>query len=178
MFNLLPENLKEKIKSEYRLRLLITIFALVIFLQVFFLVTLLPSWIISDYKESITSSQLSEMKQTALYKDADSVVANIISINTKLNFINTLDYPKVTNYIKVIVSNKSRSVHINRLSYAPAAKNTIAIALGGVSDSREALVVFIKNLKNSGSFKTADLPISDLAKEKNLDFSINLSIAK
>ena len=178
MFNLLPENLKEKVKSEYRLRLLITIFVLIIFLQVFFLITLLPSWIISDYKENITSNQLAETKQTTLYKDADNVVANIKSINIKLNFINTLDYPKVTNYIKVIVSNKSRSVHINRLSYAPAAKNTIAIVLGGVSDSREALVTFIKNLQNSGSFKTADLPISNLAKEKDLDFSVNLSIAK
>jgi hypothetical protein len=47
-----------------------------------------------------------------------------------------------------------------------------------MGDKRESIVAFTDNLKKIDSFSKVDLPISNLAKDKNIDFSISINIEK
>jgi len=68
MFNLLPQNLKQKIKSEYALRRMVVILSFVIFLQVSSIVFTLPLWFISGFKEKEAVLQKKYMDNSTLFK--------------------------------------------------------------------------------------------------------------
>ena len=176
MFNLLTDDLKEKIKANYRLRRLVVLLIFIIFLQVSFLIFLFPSWIASLFKEKESILQTEKMNQSLLSQNTDSIASTITTINTKLNIINnTLEYHEVIPIINTILSNKTGSIHINSLTYGSVNASTSALTIQGISATRESLVLFVKSLKKSETFKVVDLPVSNLTKDKNIDFVINLS---
>ena len=178
MFNLLQDNLKEKIKADYKFRRLSVFLSFIIFLQVSFLIFLLPSWIISLFREREAISQIEKMNQSLLSQNKDSVASIITGTNAKLNIINNiLNYPEVIPIVNVILSNKTSSIYLNGLTYTSTNASTSVLTIQGISLTRESLVSFVKNLEKSGAFKVVDLPVSNLAKDKNISFSINLSVA-
>lgn len=178
MFNLLPDNLKKQIKSEYKLRRFILIIAFVIFIQISFLIFLTPSWLVSVYKEKEAIIETENMNKSTVASSTNSVVTFIKSTNNRLSILNkVLVYPTVVPAVDLIISKKTKSIHIIELNYS-SSKNTASISLSGVSDTREALALFQKSLESSGHFKSVNLPVSNLAKDKNIVFSMNLTISK
>ena len=177
MFNVLPDNLKAKIKTLYRGRLLVVIFIFIFFIQLAFLIFLLPSWVISEAKENEIILQTEEINNLA--PELSSFSSLISSTNVKLGILNSaLQYPVLIPLINTVVSSKTRAVLLNQFTYSLTGTSTATLAIRGISNTREALVSFAKNLQNTKKFKTVDLPISNLAKDKDLDFSINLVIAQ
>ncbi len=178
MFNVLPDILKEEIKKEYTLRLLLVIFLCIIFIQVSFLIFIFPSWIVSSYREKDIVSQIAESNTSPISNNANAVSSVVSSTNLKLNIINTfLKYPEVTPIFNAIVINKTPGITLNQFLYTSVQTDEASISLGGVAVSREALVLFSKTLEQTKIFKTVDLPVSNLAKDKNIEFTINLTLA-
>ena len=178
MFNLIPESLKEKIKTEYRLRRLILVFIFTLFIQATFLIFLYPSWLISSQKENEMVLQTEKMNQSQLTSNISSTTNFIKSLNAKLSIMDsTFEYPQVVPIVNIILSQKTGSIHIDEFSYTTISNATSTLTLNGISNTRESLVSFVRDLKNSGKFKVVDLPISNLAKNKDISFLINLTVA-
>lgn len=179
MFNLLPDNLKEEIKKEYKLRFLAVILLFVLFVQISFLVFSFPLWLVSSYKEKEVVLRTEKMNESPLNLKIKPVLSNVKSINTKLNILGSLlEYPKVIPIVDVILSKKTKAIRINQLSYTSTAKTKGSVILGGISSTREDLVSFVKSLQGSGSFANVDLPISNFAREKDINFTINLTVVQ
>lgn len=177
MFNLLPNNLKDKIRSEYHLHFVIVVFLFIIFLQVTCLVFLFPSWLISLNKEKEVILQSEKSNRSSLDSQINLINSTIKSINTKLNVINsTLEYPKVVPLIDGILAQKTSSIYIKAIQYTSSKNTSGKINLAGVSATRESLVLFVKKLEESKLFSNVDLPISNFTKDKDIDFSINMTI--
>ena len=176
MFNLLPAIQKEKIRTEYKLHLVTVILILVIFLEISFLILLLPSWVISYFKEKELLLNEDAANHSSIYKKAEETQAVIVQTNAKLKILNTaMEYPKLGHLVNSVISNKTSDIYINQFSYTSAGQ-IASMSITGISNTRESLVLFIKNLQSSGSFKEVNLPVSNFAKDKNIDFSINLNI--
>lgn len=179
MFNLLPIQIKQEVKSEYSLRRLTIILVFILGLQASFLIFLFPTWLISLYNEKevvLQSEQASQVvSEGGVVQDGDIIK----TLNTKLTVLNkVLEYPKIQTYLDVILSKKTRSISITQVSYALKDATSANMSVSGVSLSRESLVSFVKSLEETKAFKSVDLPISNLAKDKNIDFTINLVIGK
>jgi hypothetical protein len=178
MFNLLPDNLKSEIRAEYKLHKFILILTFIIFIQVSFLVFLFPSWLISLYRENEVSAQIEEINKSPVAINANSISSIIKSTNTKLKIINTaLEYPRLIPYVDTIISKKTDNIHLIGIMFSTTAKDTATISIEGLSSTREALVSFVKNLESAGKFKKVDLPVSNLAKDKDIKFSMTLTVA-
>ncbi|HEY4508810.1 MAG TPA: PilN domain-containing protein [Candidatus Paceibacterota bacterium] len=178
MFNLLPDNIKQKIKSEYRLRLLSVVLVSVLFLQVVSLFLLLPSWVLSLYKEKEAVAQKNFLDKSLLTLDTKSTSSVITDLNTKLNALSSsLSYPKILPLVNSIIANKSGEIRIKELSFDYTSENTANVVVKGVSSNRDSLVAFVKKIQDSNIFKNVNLPISNLAKDKNIDFSINMTVS-
>lgn len=174
MFNLLPDNVKKEIKTEYKIRLITMIFVFVILLQVSLFISILPSWVISSSKEEDIMLETEDAANAKFFKDSDEITSIISSTNTRLGHITTLlEYPKARPFIDKIISSKTSSIHLNNFVYA-LNKTDATISIQGISGTREALISFSKTLQDSKMFKTVDLPISNLAKDKNISFSMTL----
>lgn len=178
MFNLLPDILKEEFKAEYKKRWLIVVLVFVIFLQISFLAFLFPTWALSLSKERELASSVYDINQSSSSKDVTRIASIIADTNTKLNIINTsMEYPEVLPLINTIISNKIPTIHINEMFYRFIDKSDTTISIGGVSDTREALVAFVKKLESSETFDAVDLPVSHFAKDKNIGFSLTLKVS-
>ncbi len=179
MFNLLPENLKAKIKSDYKLRFFIIIIIFFICVEISFLILLLPSWLISINKEQNAVLETNNANESQLSKDASPVSLIITATNQRLTAIDkTLQYPEFFPILNTILDNKTSSIRLTQFLYTPKDSANATLSLGGVSTTREALVSFVKALQTSGAFATVDLPISNLAKDTNISFLVNLTILK
>ena len=99
------------------------------------------------------------------------------SINQKLNVIDSsFDYLKITPIINTILSNKTKLIYINSLAYTSNSSTTVTFSINGISGTRESLVSFKKDLDKTALFKNIDLPISNLAKDKDIDFSMIMTM--
>lgn len=179
MFNLLPENLRKSIVTEYKLRLSIVVLLFVVLLQFSFLIFLFPSWLTSHYKEKDFLVKSDELNRSISALDVSSTTAFIKSINEKLSVANqTLEYPKLIPIIDSVISYKGTSIRLDGILYTVNGSNSGVLTINGMGDKRDSLVAYADSLKKIDSFKKVDLPISNLAKDKNIDFSISVNIEK
>jgi len=177
MFNSLPQTLKEKIRSEYRLRLLAVILASIIALQVSLLVFIFPSWILSINKERDIINRAEKMDKAALDSQIAEVNSAVQLINNKIFIINSaLSYPEITRFIDGLLEIKGNGIYIDEISYETSGANIGKISLLGNAVTREALVSFVKRIEESKVYKKVDVPISNFTKDKDLNFSITLTI--
>ncbi len=177
MFNLLPENLRKTITTEYRLRLAILAIVMVVLVQISFLIFLFPSWLVSYYKEKDFSVQSDELNKSLSTLDISSTTAFIKSFNTKIGIINdSLEYPKFVPMVDEVIAKKTSSIRISGIYYTVNSANTGTLTLEGLGDTRESLVSFSDSLKTIQHFKKVDLPISNLAKDKNISFIISINV--
>lgn len=176
MFNVLPDILKEEIKTEYRLRWLIVLCLSFLFVQISFLIFLFPSWVISLYQEKEASDKVNLQNSLSVSKNTNVLLQTINETNKKLSVVNTsFQYSNVVPIFKNIISFKTNYISLHQLSYVSTGTSTATLSVGGMSANREALVSFVKNLQNSGLFTNVNSPVSNLEKNKNIDFVINLN---
>jgi hypothetical protein len=189
MFNVLPDIFKKEIKSEYFLRRLVVVFASVIFLQISFLIFLVPSWLSSFYRNKEASAEMQSQKSEVISKNADNVLQIINTTNQNLSVISgSFGYSAVLPLVKEIISDKTSAITLTEFTYDNSAINGMGSQTGaqsapatspaewsvsGIAKTREDLVAFVKKLDDSETFSNVVSPISDLVKDKNISFVIN-----
>jgi hypothetical protein len=198
MFNVLPNIFKKEIRSEYYLRRLIVILIFVIFTQITFLVFIFPSWLSSFYQHEEVSMQMESQKSTVVSQNTNNILQTIKTTNQNLGIIDSaFSYSKVLSLIQDIISVKTSAVSLSEFTYSNSAigqgdggtgSQTTAgqalatsaagrsMSVSGIAQTREDLVGFVKKLQDSGFFSDVVSPISDLAKDKDISFSINLNV--
>lgn len=179
MFNLLPENLRKSIIAEYRLRFTVVVIIFLIVIQVSFLFFLFPTWLSSFYREKDFSLQNDEANKSLSTLDIGSTTSFIKTFNSKLNIIDeSLEYPKFSPIIDEVLSKKISAIRIYGIYYTVSSANTGTLTISGIGDNRESLVTYTEKLREISYLKKVDLPISNLAKERNIEFTININIEK
>lgn len=175
MFNLLPDSLKSEIIKEYKLRLFIISLIFVVFIELSFIVFLSPSFVISYYREKDVELRVEALEKSSVTANANSIKPIIKSLNSDLNTIDkTLQYAETIPIIDAVISEKNNFIQITDISYISLSTSTATIVIQGVSLTRDSLVNFKKSLEDSKNFRNIDLPISNLAKDRDIKFSMTM----
>lgn len=175
MFNLLPNQSKKIISKDYFLRRYSVVLGVVIFFEIWLIVFLFPSLVTSYFKEKDLLYQVDSVKGSNVAKDAGLISDVIVSTNTKLGlYENEFDYPQIVPIIKDILSYKTQSISFTDFMYEFTGTSTATISVRGRALTRESLVSFVRNIEDSNIFKEVDLPVSNLAKDRNIDFTVSL----
>ncbi len=184
MFNVLPENLKRALVSSYRMRLYVVGACFFVCVELSLIVFLVPSLVIStervkDVQEQVRVQQATELalRMRAAVGGKVTSMDTITETNKKLQVITSvIPYVSVGPLITSVVREKTALVHVVEFSYSAVSTSTALVVVRGIADNREALALFQKNLKNSEVFASVTLPVSDLAKDAHIPFSLTLSI--
>jgi hypothetical protein len=174
--NLLPEKDKKKIKREYLTRLLIVILlfsALTISLN---LLLLLPSYFLSNGDRGLIEERVSFLKSYLEIRKESGITSVLPLTNEKIKALEISEIPKINSSIKSILSEKSRSIRINSFNLRSSNDGSRTLLISGRADNRDGLISFSESLKSTGSFVDIDLPLSNLAKNINVDFSIKIGL--
>ncbi|PIP86648.1 hypothetical protein COV42_00155 [Candidatus Campbellbacteria bacterium CG11_big_fil_rev_8_21_14_0_20_44_21] len=178
MPNLLPQNNKKKIREEYLLRLLalVLVFSFITFLlaSVFFL----PSYFLSKNKAGLASEKISFLKSYVEKTQKSGLSEDVISTNLK---IKTLSFPEKIKFhlsIRSILDKKAAPIRITSLVLRSINDEKKSLFVGGIASDRDSLIDFTESLKTINDFSAVNLPVSNLAKNKDIDFNIELKFSQ
>lgn len=176
MFNLLPNLFKDEIKAEYNLRKWIVLLSLVLFLQISFLALTISIWTIFLDKETEASNQVKKENEVMLSQSTNDILKVINATNQKITIIDkTMFSPEILPIYDTIISQKTTGISLREFNYNSSATES-TLSLKGLADTRETLVSFVKKLQDLKVFSNVDLPVSNLAKQKDIEFNIDIKI--
>ncbi len=177
MFNVLPTNLKKLLTHEYHVRLVIVACALLLVVEVSCLIFLLPSWLISVITKQEITRSIATLQHSSGTVRTPGISDTVASTNALLHTIHTsMTYPLAQPFLDTILSRKSVGIRLTEFVYSTTDATHATLSIQGTAATRAGLVSFVKSLQDSGVFGTVDLPVSDLAKETNITFEIQLTI--
>lgn len=177
--NLLPQNEKEKLEKERKQRfwiLAMSLFSATLFLG---FITLWPAYFLAgNFFNDSTEGIL-------LKTESDGSREKIQNLSLEIKSKLALFRPNITtaspaDYFYEIAQNLPTGVSINSISFQAnqnyKSKTGQIINIAGLAASREMLISFVERLQTIKSFSEAEIPVSNLTKDKNLPFSINIFI--
>lgn len=182
MFNLLPEKEKKAAKAEYGRRRLII--ALAFFLAVFAVgaITLVPSYVVSFYRLREINQTAEALQKNIAIKNQSELNDLISSANKKTAALLQGSGPTATAAFAAIASHRSQHITIEGITLGQSASKEkdkdkkMTLAVRGKATDRETLTRYAKELEGDPMFMQVDLPISNLARERDIDFSLIVTV--
>ncbi len=176
MFTLLPESEKKNIMREYNTRRAVVICAFIFVLGVVASVSLFPSYLLSSARVKEVETQLSRVRESAILNEADALDKTVSQTSKKiesLQFATSTVF--VENLFEDIVSRRGDSIRIRGFQYKRSAgKDSGVVSISGIARDRESLLQFTKSLEENPYFDQINLPVSNFARDKNAEFTIEV----
>ncbi len=175
MFLLLPEEQKNKLIKQYRLRLFfIALSALCVFVGVGFF-SLLPSYFaVHSEEDNIVGLRNTVGKSISLKSDKD-LEKTLSDIKQNISALKIPEKDAIS-IIGDIVKVRPDGVRLNDINFGSYTATSSAVSILGVSSDRPSLILFSRKLKENPKFSSVDLPISNLAKDSDINFNINIAL--
>ena len=175
MLNLLPKKYKEQVRAEYIRRFIITSAFVLSFVTVSFGVAIFPTYLDVKLKKEAVEADLANVKSSSLAKDKNAVTGTIKDLETKIKVISLVSGERATDFISKASDLKTKGISIQNISYVKKDDSLKEVVVSGVAQGRADAVAFSKKVKSSGWIVVSDIPLSNLASERNIPFSITLT---
>jgi len=178
MFNLLPEKHKVKAWRDYEVRRLIVGFLLLFAVLLIALISLLPAYFFSEQKNIETKNIAATFSNSEAIKKSGEISTLVSVANKKVSFLKNNKESNIKQLIEYVVSARVTGVKIISFSFVTKTEGPKELLISGSATNRDTLLLFKKNLESMPGFEGVDLPVSNLAKEKDLTFSLKIFIKK
>lgn len=174
MINLIPPAAKKRVVTEYWLRVVVVWEWLAVAAIILIGFMLVPASALINSQTAAFSSAYQDAKTGT--QSYTGLVANVTQANLiAKELIHTNNTPYYSNFLTHINSLAPASIHIHVINMSWATSSIRTITVDGVADSRSALAQFKDTLSNDALFSNASLPLSNLAKDKDVPFLITLT---
>jgi len=177
MRNLLSQEDKKILHSEYKLRVAIVVIIFLFFTILFGGVELVPSYFISQSKERAAKEHLSIVKEAVAKRGKDTSSIVLLETKEKLKLLAfSEENISLRNVFESVLDSKPNGVNINGIFYdkSQTGKDT-EILITGEADKRESLLEFKKLLGGEPQFTNVELPVSNLVSDRDIKFSIKIT---
>jgi hypothetical protein len=180
-YTLLPREEMKELRKEYRIRLFIVasfFFSSVFIIGIF---SLLPSYTLIHNQEKESVNRREELQKNRKESGADQIEKDLVESQTIADMIVVHeDQTTHSNIVQRIISHRSRNVTLSsiEISRSSGTSTPWAVIVQGKSVTRESLLDFKKNLEGDAVFSQVELPLSDLAKSKNISFGLRIMLNK
>jgi len=174
MFTLLSEQHKKLLYRQYRTRLLCVIFIFISGLFLSSIALLLPSYLALTTEDARLQSDIKSFLEQISEKNSKGLVTTLNEIKSIVALISPED-TKMYSVLKVILGKKPAGISITSIDYARNDGAPSSLSFQGVAASRSALIQFSKTLQSEKMFSSVSLPVSNLAKESDIKYSLTVS---
>lgn len=175
MLYLLTEKQKKKVLAEYRLRLAIVTSIMFGFAGLVGIISLIPSYEFLRIKQNILKIQEQNISVDS-NSNIDNLSKKIADISNKAALLNPISEPIYSSSIFLHLEKiAGQDTSIRQFQYTHFDSN-ISVQISGVSKNRDSLTKFINTLKKEPAFSGAAFPYGSLAKQDNLEYSLNLLV--
>ncbi len=175
MINLIPPQAKKSITLEYWLRV-VTVWAFTI-AAMFVLggVLMIPTYVLINLQvAAFSDSAASASQKLATLKD---VSGDLDTANKQAQaLVIGLRYSQMSQYIKLFRKLENNDVTFSQIGINRTKDGVSPIQLSGTATNRQALAAFRDTLLGQSEVQSVDLPISNLAKDKDIAFNLTVTM--
>lgn len=171
MINLLPPEGKKQVSKNYWFRVLSVYFTL--FGSAFFVTSalLLPTYFYVSYQIDALSNAMSN-EEAESFKRIEASIAEANDISELL--LNTPNAVNDTEIINEILNFSGGLVSIDSIKIQKNNRKVNEVIVSGAANNRSSLVAFRDSVEQHKFFKEVNLPLSNLAKDQDIPFSLTL----
>ncbi len=176
MINLLPPTARRSIVREYWLRVATVWMFLLGTGCLIIAALLLPTYVqihiqLRALSESVNAS-------TEMITSYDTLAQELLTANDRAKIlINAASSTPFSTYVNSIEELSGQAISINTYTFTRPKTGEATITVSGVARTRQELADFKDVLSTDGAFSRVELPISNLIKEKDLLFSMQLIVS-
>ncbi len=182
-YTLLPEKEIKLLKREYKTRFLVFLLFFVSGAVLLGIGSLVPAYIYSFSQAKDALSRAKFLQESRQQRGVDEVLKELKQTDLDVKKLQEhQDKVVFSNIITQLISSKTSGIRISSFTFsnvvvdANSKKNIFATILQGKANTRENLVEFKKKLESDPSVLGVELPVSDLAKSKDIAFSLKISM--
>ena len=182
MFKLLTEEERQLVQHEYLVRrFIVMLWALIIVLLVG-IVGFLPSYILSNARQSEVLVRMESISKVKREGDEVSLKTWFSKMTSRLRVLSpALDTDRPSDFVHAVLEQKIPGMRITDFSWIRESrdneKEKVVLSINGLASDRQTLLAFKDHINTSGVFSEVILPISDLAKDKDIAFQLKFSFA-
>lgn len=181
MINLLPQEKKHKNIMLFRQNAVSVLFFTLTVAVLLSAISLLPVYFVSSVRESIEQEKLVLFEQRPEVTESGVLAETIKSTNEKLEIFSETEVPTLMrNVISPLIAIEQEGITIEGFLLNQPTKEGEGYTgeINGLASSREALLEFSSKIEATGNFSSVDVPISQYAKGKDIDYSITFQIVE
>jgi type II secretory pathway component PulL len=173
MFKLLIEEDKKDLQREYSLRRVVVALVALTIVSTIGVVSIFPSYVLSNLRRS--ESMERQRVSRALGSEDEDISKWVSQINNKLRMLSyARDEDKPSRVIENLLAERGEGIRITSISWKKSDQE-ISLSISGKARDRQGLIKFEGDVRSSGHFTRVVLPVSNLAKDRDIDFSIRLT---
>lgn len=175
MFYLLPESEKKIILVEYKLRRTIIMLLFLSATCTISAVFLLPSYIISSAKDDEVMEKVDAVTTSTILQEGNELNARLSQTNLKLEALRPSMAGLSVDAVHLVLVHKKPGIQLTGFAYRKGEKETAQLSVSGMASTRDVLLEFVKELKAENAFSDVQLPVSNFAKDKNIEFNLEVT---
>ncbi|CAN5145635.1 hypothetical protein BH11PAT3_BH11PAT3_0910 [soil metagenome] len=174
MFKLLTDEARQKVSEEYAMRRGVVTLLGVSAVLVVGIVALIPSYVISDSRIRVAEARTDALKNSTTGEKREELVSWLSVTNKKLKILSPGSQTSTPyEYFIKVVNSKPAGIKIVEMEWLKTDTNTQLVIRGSAND-RQSLLDFESKLNETNVFSKAVLPVSNFAKDKDIDFELKL----
>lgn len=172
----LPTEQQKNIRSEYIIRLIVVFLIGCTVVSISNTIFLVPAYLLARSRNQDAKSELKKVVEKGVVtetKEIESKVKEIAEITRR--FSEGDSAWTAVGLFSLVTKHTSPEIKIFAIDFANMTDKNISIKISGVSETRDTLISFKKELEAKENIQKVELPVSDLAKSKNIEFVMKIS---
>lgn len=170
MINLIPPKAKKGIIFEYWIRVVSVWMILGSFVLLLGAAVLFPVYVLIGVQ--ISDDAIAATEKVNNYENISS---QLIRASEQARYIKEeSNYDLFSEYLNLFEELKGTAVILNQIQVARKENEVAPVILNGIADDRQSLASFRDRLLSDKNITSVDLPISNLARDKDIPFSITV----
>lgn len=178
MINFLPPEAKSAVRREYAIRAVGAWLLLLAVVAAVEIVLLLPTYVLLARQLDALAAEIvrtEDVSATEAYKTTHAALAKAHTLAGQLHVAHA--GPVASKVLDAIQAAETDAVALSGFSYAHTGIAVKSIQVRGIAATRGALAEFSAALERNPLFARADVPVSDLADDRNLEFTLTIVLA-
>jgi len=176
MINLIPPEAQRRIRFEYGARVLTVWLLLWALAGVLIGVATLPSYLLVSERLQSISGELDTVRASA---DSDNATARALIIAREQSQLirEAEEMPRFSTVVSVVEAAAKSGISISSYGFSRDRADLAPVVVGGTAESRQALASFRDMLLTNPLVTRVDLPISNFARDRDIDFSLSIEVS-
>jgi|GEM_PF-1145621 len=178
-YTLLPPEEIKSLRSEYRTRLVVVASFFISCGIVLGILSLFPAFMFSYLQDHEVQMRAEKLRESRKVSGIEGIEKDLAQSRFLIDRI-LADKDKISYYesIQRIVLHRSPQVILTSLEIkrAVGTSTPYEVEIQGIAANRESILDFKKGLESDASFSRVDLPWSDLAKSRNINFTLKVEL--